>query len=177
MSKKEFNEMAECQNVKTGEQTGEHPLTNGPTKHTDKTHGQIRTIFRVECNLNGGVLGHHVAKWTNDKVIISNYITLFLPRIWKTYTRLNSDKITFDDIFSHVMSHEMIHYLLFTHVGVKATGGFDKIKGQRDWFKHLELVGAGLPLDRSATGETLGEKPTKPCESNIKQDRQYSMED
>ncbi|RPI86165.1 MAG: hypothetical protein EHM34_00275 [Nitrosopumilales archaeon] len=164
--------MAECQNVKPDQvpenqnvikpedvqvpkvqlilgQTGQ----NTPTKRTDKIDKPIlkdkpvKMIFRIKCNLYGNTLGHHVARWKNSGEVISNYITIFLPRVSLV---CNRTKLPFDDVFSHVMSHEIIHYLVFKYEGVAATGGFDKIKDQNRWFKEDRyMIGAGLPIKRN----------------------------
>lgn len=192
--------MTECQFVKRAEvpenQNGINPGSapvgtpqlilgqtgqNGPTKRTDKIDKPIlkdkpvKMIFRLKCNLYGNTLGHHVARWRNSGEVISNYITIFLPRVSLV---CNRTKLPFDDVFSHVMSHEIIHYLIFKYEGVKATGGFDKIRDQNRWFKvDRFVIGAGLPIKRDVLGEILGEQDKKSAESNINEDRQYSMED
>lgn len=136
-----------------------------------------KVIFRLKCSMSNYVLGHHVAKWkySNDErtnaIVFTQYITVFLPRLWRQYLHHNYNDYPFDDLFSEVMSHEILHRVLFRVSGVQACCGLDKLRGQRRQFRDSITVGCGLPLDRD------NDKTVESHESNINQDRQIDSKE
>jgi hypothetical protein len=130
-------------------------------------HKKIKVIFRLKCNMGNHTLGHHIAKWVyigDDRTrakITTNYVTVFLPKLWRQFVCYNDNNYSFDEIFSEVISHELLHEILLRVDGVAACGGLDKLNGQKYIFRDADRIGAGLPLDRN------NGKMTELHESNI----------
>ena len=128
-------------------------------KNKKVTYKNMKVIFRLKCNMSNHTLGHHIAKWVyldDDKTeakITTNYITVFLPKLWRQYVCYNEKNYSFDEIFSEVVSHELLHEVLFRIDGVKACGGLDKLNGQKYLFRDAEKIGAGIPLNRNNKSE------------------------
>lgn len=88
----------------------------------------MKIYYRIKCK-DGNTPGEYHATYNNKtNQIAKEHITVYLPRI---YNHLKGDDFTrdFDDLFSHVISHEIIHGILLRHVSKKACSQWDNLIG------------------------------------------------
>jgi hypothetical protein len=108
-------------------------------------NNEIKVYYRLKCSKYKPLLAHHCSSYnTGEK--IKEHITFFLPRIYRAMIFWNmKDKnprhYKWNDLFTHVVSHEYIHKAISDLEGRRTNAQFDNIAGTLGMAKDL---GAGL---------------------------------
>jgi hypothetical protein len=93
---------------------------------------------KCKCGYSHSTLAHHVRIFKGRKydeknwILHDEYISVFLPRIINTqkFKKEYADTIySWDDLFSHIVSHEFIHAVISREISGKASNKFDNIEG------------------------------------------------
>lgn len=112
-----------------------------PTKQNKKSKkgsakkSALKIYFRTKCSMKSNVPGKLTYTYgTISKIIKKQHISIFLPRFSKS-------SHPFDELFSEIISHEYLHYLILNHVSIEATQKFDNLFGRIGIFSE---IGDGL---------------------------------
>jgi hypothetical protein len=79
--------------------------------------------------------------------MFKHHINVFLPRIWKSYKYYKSqdENYSWDNLFSHAVSHEYMHKALMELEGIEASSWLDKLP-EIYKLNRRELVRSGIPI-------------------------------
>ena len=96
---------------------------------------EIRVYYRLKGNMYKTSLAHHNTTYNrNTGEKLNEYISIFLFRDWDFYTHrlIRSKYWDWDEVFSHIVSHEYMHKAIEEVAGRKTNTLFDNIAGTVD---------------------------------------------
>ena len=79
--------------------------------------------------------------------MFKHHINVFLPRLWRSYKyhKSQDDNYSWDNLFSHAVSHEYMHKALVELEGKSASSRLDKLPEIYE-LNRRELVRSGIPI-------------------------------
>ena len=122
----------------------------------------MKVYYRTKCNLYGSAtLAHTYTAYinNNDKPkITKQYISVFLPRVWSIYKfrQRRGIKHDWDELFSHVISHEYLHVAISKAGKIKDSRKLDNIAGRVP--ENPFDCGAGMPMVDKKTRKALSKE-------------------